>query len=328
MGVLTPNSAERASASQFRFVEAFIGQLFVGAATLTMVSYFGQGNDAHGWRMTMIVIGGMAAILLAGTFFLTKERISPVKEKTNKITDDLSDLVKNKPWVLVGIATFFQLSYIVMRGSATPYYVKYFTGDPGLTFLGFNMEFTSLLVSAGSVATLLGALTTGIFNKYISKKNVYSWFLIISSLFSVTFFFLNAENVMMMIVINALVSFFFGSVSVAQWAIYTDTADYGEWKFGRRATALIMAASLFLLKLGLTIGGASVGWILELYDFVPLADQSEFTMTGIRLLMSVFPALFGLIGGFIMIFYPLSDAKMIEIENDLNARKEAKESAE
>ena len=132
----------------------------------------------------------------------------------------------------------------------------------------------------------------------------------------------------MMIVINALVSFFFGSVSVAQWAIYTDTADYGEWKFGRRATALIMAASLFLLKLGLTIGGASVGWILELYDFVPLADQSEFTMTGIRLLMSVFPALFGLIGGFIMIFYPLSDAKMIEIENDLNARKEAKESAE
>lgn len=328
MGVLTPNSAERASASQFRFVEAFIGQLFVGMFTLKMVDYFGGGNEALGWRWAMIIIGVMAAVLLAGTFFLTKERINPVKEKTNKITDDLFDLVKNKPWVLIGIATFFQLTFIVMRGSSTAYYVRYFAGDQTLSFLGLEMaldytRFTSILVSAGSVATLVGALTTGFFTKFISKKNIYSWFLMISALCSLAFFVLRPEDVVMMLVLNALVSFFFGSVSVTQWAIYTDTADYGEWKFGRRATALIMAASLFLLKLGLTIGGAFVGWVLDAYDFVPNAVQSADTMVGIRLLMSVFPAIFGLIGGFLMLFYPLSDKKMEEIEQDLTARKEA-----
>ena len=41
-------------------------------------------------------------------------------------------------------------------------------------------------------------------------------------------------------------------VAVLQWAMY-DTADYGEWKFGRRATGLIMAASLFALKLGVAL---------------------------------------------------------------------------
>ena len=57
--------------------------------------------------------------------------------------------------------------------------------------------------------------------------------------------------------------------------MYTDTADYGEWKFGRRATGLIMAASLFALKLGLTLGGAIIGWVLAANDFVPNITQSS-----------------------------------------------------
>ena len=76
--------------------------------------------------------------------------------------------------------------------------------------------------------------------------------------------------------------FFFGSVSVTQWAIYTDTADYGEWKFGRRSTALIMAASLFALKMGLTAGGTIVGWVLEGYGFIANEIQTESTLLGIK----------------------------------------------
>lgn len=330
MGVLTPNSAERASASQFRFVEAFIGQFMVGAFTLGMVEFFGNGNEAHGWRMTMVVFGILAAVLLTGTFFFTKERILPTKEKRNKILDDLGDLITNVPWILIGMATLFQLTYIVMRGSSTAYYFRYFVGDQQLELFGYTIDlgyalFTSSFVTIGSVATLIGALTTGFFNKFLSKKNIYSWFLLCSAACSLSFFFLKPDNVILMYLLNALVSFFFGQVSVTQWAIYTDTADYGEWKFGRRATALIMAASLFLLKLGLTIGGSFVGWVLDFYEFVPNATQSEYTLTGIVLLMSVFPAVFGFIGGFVMLFYPLSDAKMVEIEKDLIARKEAAE---
>src|SRR5690625_5708982 len=101
-----------------------------------------------------------------------------------------------------------------------------------------------------------------------------------------------------MYILNVLVSFFFGAVSVTQWAIYTDTADFGEWKFHRRATGLIMAASLFALKLGLTLGGAIVGWILAGYGFIEGGvAQSETTLSGIRLLMSLFPAIFGITGG-------------------------------
>jgi len=330
MGVITPNSIERTEVSSFRFVAAFCGQIIVGSATLGLVEYLGGGNEELGWQLTMVAYGLLAITLLLATFFLTKERVLPTKERRNKIRDDLKDLFQNKPWVLIGTATIFQLTYIVMRGSSTTYYFRYFVGDQQLTFFTYNVDltytlFTSSFITAGLVATLIGAVFTKFFTNWIDKKNIYAGFLITSAVFSCFFFFLQPENVLLMYGLNILVSFFFGSVSVLQWAIYTDTADYGEWKFGRRATALIMAASLFALKLGLTFGGAIVGWMLDFHNFVPLADQSEGTLIGIRLLMSIYPAIFGFIGGAIMLYYPLKDTMMVEIEEVLNVREEEKE---
>lgn len=322
MGVITPNSAERTSVSQYRFAFAFIGQFIAGAVTLGLVEYFGSGNEAIGWRMVMVLYGIVAAALLFGTFSLTKERVLPKVSKQNRIKDDLKNLMKNKPWILMGLATFFQLTFIVMRGSSTTYYFRYFVGNQELNLLGMNIDlgyalFTSSFIGVGTVATFIGALLTSRINKYISKKTIYSRFLIMSAICSLLFYFLAPENIILIYTLNALVSFFFGAVSVTQWAMYTDTADYGEWKFGRRSTALIMAASLFALKMGLTAGGTIVGWVLEGYGFVANEIQTESTLLGIKMLMSVFPALFGIIGGFLVLFYPITDEKMVEIELDL-----------
>lgn len=322
MGVITPNSAERTSVSQYRFAFAFIGQFIAGAVTLGLVQYFGSDNEAIGWKMVMVLYGIVAAALLFGTFSLTKERVLSKVSKQNKIKDDLKDLMKNKPWILMGLATFFQLTFIVMRGSSTTYYFRYFVGNQELNLLGMNIDlgyalFTSSFIGVGTIATFIGALLTSRINRYFSKKTIYSRFLIMSAICSLLFYFLAPENIILIYTLNALVSFFFGSVSVTQWAMYTDTADYGEWKFGSRSTALIMAASLFALKMGLTAGGTIVGWVLEGYGFIANEIQTESTLLGIKMLMSVFPALFGIIGGFLVLFYPITDEKMLEIELDL-----------
>jgi len=325
MGVITPNSMERTEVSTYRFVAAFVGQFIIGATALTLVERLGGGNEQLGWQLTMGVYGLLAIALLLGTFFLTRERVPPSTELQGKIREDLSDLFKNKPWVLIGAATVFQLTYIVMRGSATPYYFRYFVQDQHMALFGVDIAldytvFTSSFVTLGTAATLIGAVCTGFFAKRMDKKNVYSSFLAASAIFSAFFLVLEPENVYLIYGLNFLVSFFFGSVSVLQWAIYTDAADFGEWKFGRRATALIMAASLFALKLGLTLGGSLVGWMLGFYGFEAGVAQPEETMVGIRLIMSVYPALFGIVGGLIMFFYPLTDKMMVTIEEDLTAR--------
>jgi GPH family glycoside/pentoside/hexuronide:cation symporter len=328
MGVITPNSLARTEVSTFRFVAAFVGQFIVGAVTLSFVQYFGGGNAQAGWQWTIGIFGALAVILLLITFATTKERVHPPKEQKTDVKQDLKDLFKNKPWLLIAGATVFQLTYIVMRGSSTAYYFRYYVQNQQLILFGNTIDlsyevFTSSFITLGTFATLIGAILTMWFSKRLDKKNTYSSFLIISATFSGLFYFLQPDNVVLTYCLNIFVSFFFGSVSVLQWALYTDTADYGEWKMGRRATGLIMAASLFALKLGLTLGGAIVGWILAFYGFEPNQPQTSDTITGIILLMSFYPAIFGLLGGAIMIFYPLNNQKMIEIENDLTARRSA-----
>jgi glycoside/pentoside/hexuronide:cation symporter, GPH family len=326
MGVITPNSAERTEVSTYRFVAAFIGQFIIGATALLLVERLGAGNEQAGWQYAMMVYGVFAVALLLGTFFLTRERVQPTNVRQGRVSEDLKDLFQNRPWVLIALATVFQLTYIVMRGSATPYYFRYFVQEQQLVLFGNTISltyavFTSSFVTLGTVSTLIGAICTRLFTRRMDKKNTYASFLMASALFSAFFFLLQPDNVMGIYGLNVLVSFFFGSVSVLQWAIYTDAADFGEWKFGRRATALVMAASLFALKLGLTFGGALVGWILGMHGFTAGEVQAAETMTGIRLLMSFYPAIFGLLGGAIMFFYPLNDRMMVTIEEELTARR-------
>lgn len=51
-------------------------------------------------------------------------------------------------------------------------------------------------------------------------------------------------------------------VTPIQWVMMSDTVDYGEWCNGKRLTGISFAGTLFVLKLGLALGGALIGWML------------------------------------------------------------------
>ena len=254
MGVITPNSEQRTILSSYRFVAAFAGGFIVQAVTVYLVGFFGKDNVKVGWQLTMSCIAGLAFVFFMITFLTTKERVSPPKEQKANSRQDIKDLFTNKPWLLVAGATIFQLIYIVIRSSSQVYYFKYYIGAQQLNLFGhvFNMtyeEFTSFFMMTGTIATVIGAILTDKFAKIFDKKNTYLGFLIVSAVLCNSFYFLQPQNVMLIFILNLLISFFFGPVSVLQWAMYTDAADFSEWKNNRRATGLIMAASLFALKL-------------------------------------------------------------------------------
>ena len=328
MGVITSNSEQRVVLSSYRFVAAFSGGFTVQGLTLYLVSYFGHGNVQLGWQFAMATIAGLAFVAFMITFFTTKERVNPPKGQKTEFKVDLKDLFKNKPWMLIAGATVFQLIYIVMRSSSISYYFKYYVGAQHWNLFGhdFNMTFddlTSTFLMSGTIATVVGAILTNWFSKIFDKKLTYQGFLMISAVLCAAFYFLSPQNLTLMYILNLLVSFFFGPVSVLQWAMYTDAADFSEWKNNRRATGLIMAASLFALKFGLSLGGALVGWILAYHNYAANAVQSLESLNGIRMLMSFYPAIFGIIGGLLMLFYPLTNKMMINIEEELNARRQA-----
>jgi Na+/melibiose symporter-like transporter len=103
-----------------------------------------------------------------------------------------------------------------------------------------------------------------------------------------------------------------------------DVADYSEWKNHRRATAIIFSAMMVGLKAGLSIGGAITTWVLGIFDYVPNAEsQADRAINGIKLLVSVFPAIPFLIGVALLFFYEINKKTEVDIEADLNERRMA-----
>jgi len=326
MGVISSNARVRTVVSQFRFVAAFFGGLIVQYSALRMVQRFGAGNDALGWQRAMIVLSSLAVILLFITFASTKERVKPPKGQKTPLKDDLRDLSKNKPWLMIGGATVFQLMFILIRTGCIIYYFTYFVQDQEVMLFGKLYSFSyqgmvSFFFMSGSVMTILGSVLASYFSKVLGRKNTYAGFLGASGIFAALFFFLSPNDVILMFVFQFLVSFALGPVSVLQWAMYTDTADYSELETGRRATALVMSASLFALKLGVALGASILAWILAGYGYVPNVQQTATSLLGIRMAMSFYATIPALIGAGLMFFYPLTNEKMVEIEEKLNARR-------
>jgi GPH family glycoside/pentoside/hexuronide:cation symporter len=325
MGVMTPNPLERTSLAAYRFVGVFTGGLIIQGAALWMVEFFGHGNQRAGWQWTMACIAALAVVLFWFTFATTRERVHPPPEQKGDLKRDLKSLL-NRPWLLVGLATFFQLTFIVARGSTVAYYFKYLVGGQRLSVLGFARDlsfeaFASSFLVSGTIATIVGTMCSKWLAQRMGKSQAYVFFLAVSVVAQISFWFAEPSDVLLIFGLNLVGQFAWGPVSVLQWAMYTDVADYMEWKNGRRATGLVMAASLFMLKLGLAMGGAFVVWMLGVYGFEANQEQAAATLHGIRMLMSVFPSLFGVVAVALMWFYPLNDEVMSQVEQELAARR-------
>jgi len=274
----------------------------------------------------MAVMSVLAVVLFLITFATTKERVSPPKGQKASLVQDFKDLLLNVPWLLAAGATVFQLIYLVMRGGSIMYYFEYFVKGQDVVLFGKTHSYThNELVTAfllsGTLVTVLGAMLTSFISRALGKSKTYAMFLGISGVACGAFYVLRPDQVVMMFVLQLITSFCVGFVAVLQWAIYTDIADYSEWKKGRRATGLIMAASMFALKLGVAIGGAAVAWMLAGYGYAPNAEQTPQVLQGIRLSMSVCPAVFAFVGVGLMLFYPLNRKKMLQIETELIERR-------
>jgi len=327
MGVMTPNSNERTVVSSYRFVAAFVGQLIVQYSVLRLVDIFGEANEARGWQWAMGILSALAVVLFFITFASTKERVQPPKGQKTPFKQDLSDLLSNMPWILIGTATVFQLIYICMRGGAIMYYFKYFVQNQQMTLFGKDYSFSyeglsSSFLMAGTVMTIIGVVLAPYISRIIGKSISYAGFLGLAGISTGLFYFVGRQDIILMFVLQLITSFAVGPVSVLQWAIYTDTADYSEWKKGRRATGLVMSASLFALKLGIALGVSALAWILAGYGFEPNQDQTAKGLLGIRMVMSVYPAIFAMIGMVLMFFYPLKKHMMMQVETELVERRQ------
>src|SRR5690606_27786434 len=124
----------------------------------------------------------------------------------------------------------------------------------------------------------------------------------LTGLWYILLFLPSSDDVVLIYWINMMGKISYAPTVPLLWTMIANTADYSEWKSGRRATGLFFSAATLSMKFGWGIGGALAGYLLAGYGYVPKAVQTEEAITGIKLMMTVFPGLLYLVAAVLLIF--------------------------
>jgi glycoside/pentoside/hexuronide:cation symporter, GPH family len=319
MGVLSPSSHARTIASNFRFVGAYGGGLLVSMYVRRLVAVFGGGNELRGFQYTMGLFALASVILFWVAFLSTKERVHPPEGQKQNVIEELRELVRNGPWLILFFAAIFSTTFIYTRDSVTIHFFKYVV-KVGTETVFLGMDKTSLFLTVGRFSMMLGVFCVGFLVKHIDKKLLSATLTFITAACWFSFYFIPHHMYGLMLALNIVGSFMMGPTSALVWSMYGDVADYGQVKYGRRSTGLIHSGSLFALKTGTVIAGFLCGKMLYWFGFVANQRQSDVSLWGICLMFTFIPAGFAICKGIMLLLYPLNRRRVLENEQELANR--------
>lgn len=269
-------------------------------------------NQAKGYQRTMIIFCSLAVVFFVITFLTTKERVRPDPKQKMSLKQDIKDLTHNPAWLAIFFLTVFIFIYLSLRGSVTLYYFTYYVKRADL-FSFFNMLGMGITLVAIPLSKPLAAR--------FGKRNTFLVCLFLTAVFASVYLFLPPSSIFLIFAFQFLVALCYAPTIPMLWAMMADVADYGEWKTGRRATGITFSATTFGLKMGLSLGGALAGWLLTYFGYVAGAEQTEFTLKGIRWMMSIIPAAPFFVGVAILFMYKIDKHTEKQMTEELIERR-------
>ena len=336
LGVMTDDSREKSVFSSFRMFFAYVGSFIaMGIFWLFEKSVIGTTNaagkvvkgvgdaDPMTWTGVVAIVAGLCAVLFVLCFLMTREHVKIEKPATpgaGSIRQDLKALVTNGPWWLLLGAAIGQLLCGSIRGGAAAYYFA--------NILDASVLVTcAVYLTIGEIAQMLGVAFAVPFSEKFGKRNTFIASLVVVIVFSCAIWFIplgSASAIWWLLAMQIVVSLSFGVAAPLTWSMFADVADYSELKHGANSTGLIFSSSSMAQKFGGAIGGFLLLSLLGVFGYDKALDvQAPQTLTAIRAMMSFVPAIGAAIGILFLSFYPLTSARMKDIQAQLQARRSA-----
>lgn len=310
--VMTDDTYERAGLNTYRFIAGFTGQFVVTGLALTLAEFFGGGDKAQGFQYTVFLFAGLSLIFFFITFKTTRERVHPPSEQVNSLKEDIGNLFRNKAWIILALVGIISFIMFAMQNAAIAYYFKYYLGREN------NVQLFNVI---GTVALIVALPLSKPLAKRFGNKNVFIGSSLISGLFFMLIYLPGVNGLTSIYVFNIIAKMAYAPAVPLIWTMIADTADYGEWTTGRRATGLYFSAAVFAQKAGWGLGAAIAGWILAASNFVPNAVQNDTAITGIKLLVSVIPGILYMSCALFMIFYKIDAKTTTLMKKELDERR-------
>ncbi len=270
-------------------------------------------DQNKGYSYAIYFLSIFLAIFLLITFFGTRERVEPpVTQKTN-LVDELGDLIKNYPWIVLVFVGILYNIYNNTRQGVTLYYFTHYV---------HNQLLSAGYMTGLMIASIVGAMITAPLSRKFGKKNLFIGALFYSAVVNTMLYFCSPTAIVPIFCIGMLSEVGAAIFPTLFFAMLGDVADYSEYVNGRRATGLVYSAGSFATKFGGGLGSAIVGYVLAYYGYKGTDPTTiKLAVEGIRGLMSWIPSILCIFAAVGMYFYTIDQKKMDEITTELQNRR-------
>jgi GPH family glycoside/pentoside/hexuronide:cation symporter len=302
----------------------------------------------------------LCLIFFVITFAATRERIQPEAKQHSTARQDFTDLFHNSPWFVMFALTLIHFAILSLRGGAHYNYYHSFADKaalfdwlqrlgltapplapgapaPGgvLEWLGYivhadraNLAGSNVADVANSIINMIGTATIIIvillspkLSQRFGKKAVAVTGFALTAVMSAAMYLVSPTNISGMVLVTVLWSLVYAPTIPLIWAMFADVADYSEWKNNRRATGMVFATICFALKAGLSIGSASLLWLLGMYGYAANQPQTDRTLEGIRMCSTIFVGILFAICTVLLAVYKIDQRLTQQIADELAERR-------
>ncbi len=273
--------------------------------------------DAHGYFIATVIF----ALALIPVFWIcaaicketyTDKLHSNASAEKASFVSNMKGLLQNDQLLLVVIATVIGTICVTGRYGILVYHVIYVVGGP---------QYIATMFTAMTVGQLVGTLTVPLGTKYFGKRNYMIIMNIIMAAGFVALFLNPTSNPVFLIGASFIGSLGFGAPAIC-YGMVGDSLEYGDWKLGKRQEGLAASMLSFGVKLATAIC-APVVLLLEAVGYVPNVEQAASTKMGINFMVNMLPAILAIVSIIPLFWYKLSDKRVAEIREDLEAGKHA-----
>lgn len=309
---LSENPHERTVLASCRTFFSSVGSTVVSAFALTLVDKFGNGNEALGFRIVMIIFGVIGCLVFFFCFFNTKERVMVQAEKVS-LKANISCLLHNGPWKLFALNIVWFFGGYVIQASAVIYY---------FTYVVQNVAMVQIVATITTLVPIVTNLLAPFFVKLTSKRNLMIGGSAVHAGGLLIIFF-GGTNVPVLIGGAVIAAAGYGLKGSMHFAMQPDPVDYGEWKSGVNTAGTLSAVNGFIGKVGMAIASSIGAALLQFGGFdAALSVQSATAQSYITTMYIWVPIVMNIATIITMMFYNL-DKIYPQIIKELDERRAA-----
>lgn len=319
--VMTDDIAERGRLSIWLGRGSMGNTLFFGLLASPILGMF-AGNK-YAYAILALIMELLYLVFFWILFFRTKGcDVTPPKGQRSK--SNLGVALKysftNPNLIATMVLVMGTYCYMITQSGSMFYWVNYTLSDASIIAkMSLIITIISVFRLGGSFIVVPAAIK--IFKGNKQRVAVAGFFGV--AVFLIGDYLLNPAP--MAAIILMLISCAFSSMPLAMWqGLYSDCAVYSEYKSGKDVKGFVMSLSIMPVKLGITLKSYIISAVLVSINYSATAvDTSAYPSKFAALYLLIPGAICAFCGIFHLLVYRLNEAKVADMQKEIEARKVA-----